>query len=62
MDDRLKQIRQVLADYMWSEGCVGCCGNSEKHTEAEKKLAKLLKIPAYKDKSGYEFLKFKTKV
>jgi hypothetical protein len=55
-----EQIRQALADYMWSEGC-SCCQNTDAHNEAKAKFAKLLKVPKWKDGSGYDFGKFQTK-
>lgn len=54
------KIRRALADYMASEGC-SCCQDSEAHREQEKVLAKLLRVPKYKDGSGYNFPKFRTK-
>lgn len=58
--DFRKAVRQVIADYMASEGC-SCCQNTKAHKESEEKLAKLLKVPKYRDGSGYDFPKFKTK-
>lgn len=57
---KMKEIRQAVADYMASEGC-GCCGDNGKHDKAEEKLAKLLRVPKYKDNSGFDFLKFRSK-
>lgn len=57
----LKEIRRALADYMQSEGC-SCCQNIDAHNESKKVLAKLLRVPKYKDGSGYDFGKFATKV
>jgi hypothetical protein len=56
----LAEIRKAFADYKYSEGC-SCCQNTEAHAEAEKRLAKLLKVPMYKDRSGYDFEKFRAK-
>lgn len=53
-----KQLRNAIADYMYSEGCSCCQGND--HEEHKKRLAKLLNVPMYSDKSGYNFDKFKT--
>ena len=53
-------LRQAIADYMWSEGC-GCCGNPDGHKKASARLAKLLKVPKYKDGSGYDFGKYRSK-
>ena len=55
-----KELREAVADYMSSEGC-GCCEDSERQDMAKARLAKLLKVPAYKDGSGYNFNKFATK-
>lgn len=56
----IQEIRRALADYMRSEGC-SCCRNIEDYEENKKRLAKLLKVPQYKDGSGYDFGKFQTK-
>lgn len=54
-----REVRRLLADYMWSEGCSCCQGdNHDKHKAA---LAKLLKVPRYKDGSGYDFPRFISK-
>lgn len=54
-----KQLREAVANYMMSEGC-GCC-ESRNHDEYKNELGKLLKVPKYKDGSGYDFSKFRTK-
>ena len=56
----LVKIRRGIADYMRSEGC-SCCQNIEKHRKHEEILAKLLKVSKYKDGSGYNFTKYKSK-
>lgn len=56
---QIEKIRQAMADYMWSEGC-SCC-RSDSHEENKKRLAKLLKVPRYRDRSGFNFTKFKSK-
>jgi acetyl-CoA carboxylase alpha subunit len=53
------ETRMALANYIASEGC-GCCEDSDKHKAAEKRLAELLDVPMFEDKSGYDFYKFKT--
>lgn len=55
-----EQIRQAIADYMATEGC-SCCQDTDGHNEVKKKLAKMLNVPMYSDKSGYDFYKFKSK-
>lgn len=52
-------IRKAIADYMSSEGC-GCCSGSD-HGEDENVIGKLLNVPMYRDKSGYNFSKFRSK-
>ena len=59
-DRELKELRAVVADYMRSEGC-SCCENTEEHQAARAKLAKLLKVPRYKDHSGFDFYRFASK-
>jgi len=56
-----KKMRKALANYMYSEGCVSCCGDSEQHNKDTELLAKLLNVPKYSDGSGYDFSKYKTK-
>ncbi len=55
----LEEIRKALGDYIYSEGC-SCCRDEEEHEKASKKLAELLDVPMYEDKSGYDFYSFST--
>jgi len=55
----LKNIRQAVADYMYSEGC-GCCRGSQ-HPENAERLGKLLRVPKFKDGSGRDFSKYRSK-
>jgi len=55
-----KQIRRAVANYMRSEGC-SCRRNIEEHRKHKEELGKLLGVPEYGDKSGYDFFKFKDK-
>lgn len=55
--EQIVAIRRALADYMQSEGC-GCCGSREEHKAATARLAKLLRVPMYADKSGYNFARY----
>lgn len=54
-----KEVRAAVANYMQSEGC-SCCRDIEAHIKNEKVLAKLLNVPMYDDKSGYDFNKYVT--
>lgn len=56
----LREIRKAVADYMQSEGC-SCCRDNDAHKLNEARLGKLLRVPMYSDKSGYNFSRFKTK-
>jgi hypothetical protein len=56
---KVQQIRRAVADYMLSEGC-SCCRDVEAHAEHGTVLAKLLRVPKYRDGSGYDFFKFRT--
>ncbi len=49
----LSEIRQAVADYMWSEGC-SCC-RSGNHDENGERLAVLLGVKKYEDGSGYDW-------
>ncbi len=53
-------IRRAVADYMKSEGC-GCCSNRDAHDAHAKRLATLLRVPPYKDGSGHDFTKFRSR-
>lgn len=53
-----KQLREAVANYMWSEGC-SCCRGSDHDAHAEA-LAKLLSIKKYSDGSGYDFYSYRT--
>ena len=59
MTQEINKIRQAVADYMWSEGC-SCCRDIEAHATHEKRLALLLRVPMYSDKSGYNFAQFRS--
>lgn len=56
---KLKHIRNIIADYMTTEGC-SCCRDMDGHERNKKRLAKVLDIPMYDDKSGYDFYQFAT--
>lgn len=56
----LKIIRQLIADYMYSEGC-SCCQDREAHEIHKKRLAAILDVPPHEDGSGYDFYQFRTK-
>lgn len=60
MDKYTRELRTAIADYMYSEGC-SCCENQQEHEKHEIRIAELLKIPKYKDGSGYTFDRYRTK-
>ena len=55
-----RAVRRAVANYMSSEGC-SCCQLPEQHAADKKKLARLLDVPQYPDKSGYNFSQFGSK-
>lgn len=56
---KLGEIRQALADYMYSEGC-SCCRDTEAHEEAAERLGKLLNVRRYEDGEGRDFFSYRT--
>lgn len=44
---------------MLSEGC-SCCRDNARHALNAERLAVLLRVPKYKDGSGYDFTRFST--
>ena len=56
----IRNLRRAVADYMCSEGC-GCCRDNEAHKEHKARIAKLLRVPRYKDRSGFNFPRFRSK-
>ena len=54
----LTEIRESVANYMQSE--IRYLQNTNKHRKNRAKLAELLSIPMYSDKSGFNFDKFAT--
>lgn len=52
-----REIRQAVADYMYSEGC-GCCRDYDAHKLHTERLGKLLKVSKYDDGSGRNFSKY----
>ncbi len=54
----LNEVRTAVADYICSEGC-GCC-EGKNHSIHKDVLGELLKVPKFKDNSGYNFWIYKT--
>lgn len=54
-----KALRTAVADYMRSEGCSCCQGDS--HEDDLERIAKLLNVPKYPDGSGYDFSRYRSK-
>ena len=59
-DKFISDLRQAVADYMESEGC-SCCQDVDAHKKHKRRLAKMLKVEAYEDGSGFDFSKYRTK-
>lgn len=60
LTDFRKQVRETIANYMYSEGC-SCCQDIDGHKKHSERLAKLLSVPRYKDGSGFDFARFSVK-
>lgn len=58
--DKEKIIRNEVAKLYVAAGC-SCCRDDKAWEEASTKLAKLLRIPQFDDKSGYDFYKIAKK-
>jgi hypothetical protein len=56
----LDELRNAFGDYVASEGC-SCCQDEGEHKRALARIAKVLKIPKYKDGSGYDTFRFRSK-
>jgi hypothetical protein len=55
-----KELRQAVADYMYSEGCSCCQGDD--HIKHAARLAELLNVPPYRDEPEYfQFEKYRSK-
>ncbi len=52
-------IRQLIADYMRSEGC-SCCRDTEAHEKHAAALGKALGVQKYSDGSGYDFARYRS--
>lgn len=50
----IKEIREQVALYVYSEGC-SCCQDVAEHEKALSELGRLLGCPMYSDGSGYDF-------
>ena len=61
MDKKINliKIRTAISDYMNLEGC-DCCRNIDAHGIHKKRIAKLLNVEMFGDKSGYDFAKYRT--
>ena len=55
----VSEIREMIANYMRSEGCSCCRG--DRHAHNKNALAMALCVPKFDDDSGYDFDKFATK-
>lgn len=55
---KLKKIRELVANYMGTEGCPCCEGKD--HEKNESILAEALQVEKYEDGSGYNFAKYRS--
>jgi hypothetical protein len=57
---RVWAVRRAVADLIRNRGC-GCCADDTKWDAVVARLGKMLDVPMYDDKSGYDFGPFQTK-
>jgi len=55
-----KVIRELIANYMRSEGCT-CCQDLEEHADVKRRLGELLNCGKYNDEDEYNFYQYATK-
>lgn len=55
-----KEVRRLVADLLRASGC-SCCEDTDAKRKVEESLGKLLGVPKYKDGSGRDFRRFRTK-
>jgi len=55
-----KEVRELIANYMRSEGC-SCCSDSEAHYINKKLLGELLDCGKYDGEDDYNFHQYATK-
>ena len=53
----IDRVRKAVANYIRHVGC-GCCRDHDEYDKAKKVLAKMLNVPMFDDKSGYDFYQF----
>ena len=54
------ELRTAVANYIRSEGC-SFCGDYEQHQKDTAALGRLLRVPKFKDGSGFNFGLYETK-
>jgi hypothetical protein len=57
---RRVEVRRAFADFEASCGC-GCCAVTDVRADAERRLAALLEVPPFADKSGFAFGQYRTR-
>ena len=55
-----KEVRELIANYMRSEGCT-CCQDFEEHAKNKKLLGELLDCGKYDGEDDYNFHQYATK-
>lgn len=53
----VEEVRQAVADLIGASGC-SCCRDDRNWYLAEQRLAKMLHVKEYADKSGYDFNRY----
>jgi len=60
LEEFKKEVRELIANYMRSEGCT-CCQDLEEHTDVKRRLGELLDCGKYNDEDEYNFYQYVTK-
>ena len=59
LEDFKKEVRELIANYMRSEGCT-CCQDIEEHKKVKRRLGKLLDCGKYDGEDEYNFYQYVT--
>ena len=60
LEEFKKEILELIANYMRSEGCT-CCQNREEHEDVKRRLGELLDCGKYDGEDEYNFNQYTTK-
>ena len=60
LEEFKKLVRELIANYMRSEGC-SCCQDIEEHADVKRRLGELLDCGKYDGEDNYNFYQYATK-